>query len=97
MNISLTGKLEQLVSDKLSTGMYDDASEVVREGLRLLQQRDEHLRELRAEVNAGLQQIERREFSEHDRRSSRAFMKRIKTRGTSKIISRRITRIEVPR
>lgn len=81
MNISLTGKLEQLVSDKLNTGMYDNASEVVRDALRLLQQRDEHLRQLRAEVHAGFEQIEHGEFSEHDTRSSHALMKRIKTRG----------------
>ena len=32
MNISLTPELEQLVSDKVKTGMYQTASEVIREG-----------------------------------------------------------------
>lgn len=43
MNISLTPELEQLVDDKVNTGMYQTASEVIREGLRLLRERDQHL------------------------------------------------------
>ena len=41
MNVSLTPELERFVNDKVDTGMYQTASEVVREGLRLLKQRDE--------------------------------------------------------
>jgi len=40
MNVSLTKELEALVSAKVETGMYTSASEVVREGLRLLEERD---------------------------------------------------------
>jgi antitoxin ParD1/3/4 len=45
MNVSLTPELEQLVIEKVRSGMYLSASEVVREALRLLQERDS-LREL---------------------------------------------------
>jgi antitoxin ParD1/3/4 len=48
MNVSLTPELEQLVQDKVRSGRYNSASEVVREALRLLEERD-RLRELRAE------------------------------------------------
>lgn len=40
MNISLTQELEDFVSQKVKTGRYSSASEVIREGLRLLEQRD---------------------------------------------------------
>jgi antitoxin ParD1/3/4 len=50
MNISLTPELERLVDEKIKTGLYQTASEVVREALRLLQQRDDQLRRLRADV-----------------------------------------------
>ena len=40
MNVSLTPELEQLVHDKLESGMYQTASEVVREALRLLPRPD---------------------------------------------------------
>jgi len=46
MNISLTPQLEELVRAKVESGMYNNASEVVREALRLL---DEYER-LRAEA-----------------------------------------------
>jgi antitoxin ParD1/3/4 len=48
MNVSLTPELEQLVHEKVQSGMYLSASEVVREALRLLKERD-NLRELRTE------------------------------------------------
>lgn len=40
MNVSLTSELEKFVSDKVLTGRYNSASEVVREALRLLEQHD---------------------------------------------------------
>jgi antitoxin ParD1/3/4 len=35
MNISLTPELERLVNEKVKSGRYASASEVIREGLRL--------------------------------------------------------------
>jgi putative addiction module CopG family antidote len=40
MNISLTPKLEEFVRDKVASGLYGNASELVREALRLLVARD---------------------------------------------------------
>lgn len=48
MNVSLTPELENLVSQKVKTGRYTTASEVVREALRLLDDYD-RLREIRRE------------------------------------------------
>ena len=41
MNVSLTPELEKLVNEKVKSGKYTSASEVVREGLRLLQDQDD--------------------------------------------------------
>ena len=41
MNVSLTAELEQFVDAKVESGLYNNASEVVREGLRLLKEQDE--------------------------------------------------------
>jgi antitoxin ParD1/3/4 len=41
MNVSITPELEQLVNTKVNSGMYQSASEVIREALRLLAERDE--------------------------------------------------------
>ncbi|MFK5893322.1 MAG: type II toxin-antitoxin system ParD family antitoxin [Pseudomonadota bacterium] len=40
MNVSLTPQLETLLKEKVATGMYGSVSEVVREALRLLSERD---------------------------------------------------------
>jgi antitoxin ParD1/3/4 len=52
MNVSLTRELEDLVNDKVRSGFYQTASEVVREALRLLKQRDDEAR--RADQQAGV-------------------------------------------
>ena len=62
MNVSLTPELEHIVDQKVKSGLYNSASEVVREGLRLLQQRDEireaKLNTLRAEIQKGIDDLE---------------------------------------
>lgn len=40
MNVSLTPRLEDFVRRKVESGLYNNASEVMREGLRLLIERD---------------------------------------------------------
>ena len=49
MNVSLTTELERVVNDKVESGMHQTASEVVREALRLLKERDEARAQLRAD------------------------------------------------
>ena len=40
MNVSLTPRLEEFIRKKVSSGLYNNASEVVREALRLLVERE---------------------------------------------------------
>jgi len=58
MNISLTPQLEELVKTKVASGLYSSASEVLREALRLLEERDQihafRLEELKAAIKKGL-------------------------------------------
>ena len=65
MNVSLTPELEKLVTERVRSGMYSSASEVIREALRLLNQqegvRQRKLEELRKEIQIGIDQIERGE------------------------------------
>lgn len=53
MNVSLTPELEKFVASKVKSGSYNNASEVVREGLQLLKEYDDGLR---ASVERGWQQ-----------------------------------------
>jgi antitoxin ParD1/3/4 len=58
MNVNLTPQLEELVQKKVDSGRYNSPSEVVREALRLLEQRDEvrsiQLQELRSRMDLAL-------------------------------------------
>ena len=60
MHITLTPQLEALVRQKIETGQYDDASEVVRDALQLMAERDRR-EELRASLVVAGEQIERGE------------------------------------
>jgi antitoxin ParD1/3/4 len=63
MNISLTKEFESYVSQKVESGLYHSASEVIRDGLRLMKERDDlhqgRLAELRKEIAIGVDQADR--------------------------------------
>ena len=44
MNVSLTPQLEQMIREKVESGLYTSASEVVREALRLLNENEQRLK-----------------------------------------------------
>jgi antitoxin ParD1/3/4 len=87
MNVSLTPELEKFVADKVATGRYISASEVVREALRLLEReeksREEQIAEFNRELKARLDSLDRCEFvtadeaREHFRRRSQERRKQI--------------------
>jgi len=58
MNINLTPQLEEMVRQKVSSGLYTSASEVVREALRLMEEKDQmraaKLDQLRQDIQEGL-------------------------------------------
>lgn len=66
MNVSLTPELEMLVDSKVKSGLYNSASEVVRAGIRLLQERDDmreaKLNALRADIQKGIDDLEAGRF-----------------------------------
>lgn len=83
MNVSLTPELEQLVAEKVESGRYTSASEVIREALRLLEEHDQmkqqRLAQVREKIDRGLQQLDAgqginlREARERLRRSRRKY------------------------
>ena len=62
MNVSLTQEHAEYVRRKVESGLYTSASEVVREALRLLSDRDNlsqvHEEELRRQIAEGLRSAE---------------------------------------
>ncbi len=85
MNVSLTPELETLVHEKVRSGLYTSASEVVREALRLLNDRDtiqqQRLSELRREIAVGLDELNRGEGIAYDEQSLAAMFEEVKREG----------------
>jgi antitoxin ParD1/3/4 len=81
MNVSLTPKLEKLIQQKIRSGLYSSASEVVREALRLLEERDRanaaKLDALRKDIVEGLEQAQLGAVVE-----GRAVFKRLREKAT---------------
>ncbi len=66
MNVSLTPELEKYVADKVASGRYTSASEVVREALRMLEEYEQsravRLAEFNRELQARIDSLNRGEF-----------------------------------
>lgn len=66
MNVSLTPELEKFVQEKVASGRYTSASEVVREALRLLERKEQRLEEREQALQAFGAELDRR-MAELDR------------------------------
>jgi antitoxin ParD1/3/4 len=83
MDVTLSPELERLVNEKVASGLYESAGEVVRAALRLLKETDEArnlaLAELRKDVLAGLAALDRGESVDLDVSSLKAQVRSQRT------------------
>lgn len=85
MNVSLTPELENYVNEKVKSGRYNSASEVIREGLRALQND-----ELRQEILLGVDDIRHGRFITLQTDDDfKKFSDEIKGRGRKRLEARR--------
>jgi len=93
MNVNLGDTFDQFIAQLLEGGLYQSQSEVVREGLRLLKEREElrslRLSRLRTEIDKGLKDLETGDFKTHDEVSLRKAFEENKTRGRNKLNSKK--------
>ena len=82
MNVSLTPRLESYVKQKVAAGMYNSVSEVMREALRLLEERDAlknmKLAALRRDLQDGIDELDRGEGTPLDMNEIKAKARAIK-------------------
>jgi len=87
LNVSLTPQQEARIRERVSSGEYISASEVVRAALRLLEQQEEmrklQLDELRREVMVGVAQAEAGDVETLDA----AAIESVKRRGRERLAS----------
>ncbi|MCL2639665.1 MAG: type II toxin-antitoxin system ParD family antitoxin [Phycisphaerales bacterium] len=93
MNISLTPELELFIQTKVESRMYQTASEVVREALRLMvredQDRQAKLEALKRDVQLGLDQLDRGEYIEiRNEEEAKAFFDHIKQNGRARLAAK---------
>ncbi len=85
MNIRLTPEHESLTQHKFASGSYATTSEVVREALRLLSERDmlqeRRWAELRREIAVGLDDLDHGRVIRCNEQSSKAMFEEIKRKG----------------
>jgi antitoxin ParD1/3/4 len=75
LNVSLTPELDRFVQQRVATGRYQTASEVVREGLRLLEQRERDreiaFAALKAKLKRGSEQADHGQFVDPEKTLSK--------------------------
>jgi putative addiction module CopG family antidote len=63
MTITLPTEIEKIVAEKVSSGEYESADEVITSGIRLLEAREKGTEALRKEIMRGFDDIQEGRFS----------------------------------
>jgi antitoxin ParD1/3/4 len=82
MTFTVTPEIEHLVNEQLASGLYASTSEVLREALRLLQERNE----LRREIALGAEQLKQGDYKEYA--SVDELIDDIQTRGQARLAAK---------
>ncbi len=90
MHISLTPELEKIIHEKVSSGLYNNASEVVREALRFMESHHELIYQmkldlLRAKLLNAEHDLEEGRYTELTREEIAPFLKKIRDKVTDRI------------
>jgi len=82
-NINLTAAQDEFVQQLVEAGEYQNASEAIRDALRVLQQRRKEdslrLKVLRAQIKAGTDALQRGDFAEVEDANLEAYLGRLTT------------------
>jgi len=93
MNVNLGDTFDRFIAQLLESGHYQSQSEVVREGLRLLKEREElralRLLQLRSELDKGLKDLDTGDFKMHDKASLHKAFEESKSRSRKKLSAKK--------
>ena len=89
MNITLTPELERLVREKVETGYYNSVTELIRDALLLLDEREKLERikteSLKKEIAIGSEQLKNGNYSEYNEELLSSLINEIQTEGRKKL------------
>jgi antitoxin ParD1/3/4 len=87
-NISLTAEQDAFVQEVVEAGEYQNASEAIRDALRVLQQRRKEdglrLKALRAQIRVGVEALDRGDFAEIEDADLEGHLERLATTPAAK-------------
>ena len=87
-NINLTAAQDAFVQEVVEAGEYQNASEAIRDALRVLQQRRKEdslrLKALRAQIKAGVDALDRGDFAEVEDSDLEGYLERLMTTSAAK-------------
>jgi antitoxin ParD1/3/4 len=80
-NINLTAEQDAFVQEVVEAGEYQNASEAIRDALRVLRQRRNEdrlrLKALRAQIKAGIDALQRGDFADVDEGDLEQYLERL--------------------
>ena len=88
LHISLPGSLRSYVKTQVTRVGYSTPSEYIRDLIREDLKRERKLGEIRREIDVGIQQIERGEYTEYDEASLKDLSAKIKAEGRRQLAQR---------
>ena len=81
MLVEIPSEYQAFVKTAVESGEFQSETQVVGASLRLLAERDRRREEFRREVQVGLDQLDRGEYTEYDDESLKEFFEQIKAEG----------------
>jgi antitoxin ParD1/3/4 len=85
MTVEIPVEYQQIVTDAISRGDFKTGTEMVAEGLRVLEERRRTADYLRREMQIGLDELDRGEYDEFDVKSLKEFFERVKAEGRAEL------------
>ena len=94
-NVNLTDHFDYFIEKGVASGRFSNASEVVREGLRLLEQREQEdkarLKWLRTATQEGIDDMERGEYTTlRSAREMKDFIKQLRKEASAEVAAERM-------
>ena len=77
------------MNDKVSSGLYTTANELVREALRLLIERDQRAESLRSDIRGGFDAVARGAYTDYGAATIHKLADRVKSRGRKRLAAER--------
>ncbi len=84
----LPADLSEFVQQELQTGKYTSEDELICDALRLLRELERKREQLKADIQVGLDQLDRGEYTEYDDQGLDDLFERIKTEGRKKLAAK---------